>query len=452
MLLAAPADSNMALSCDIDASNAVAPGMVLQKDFCDDVDLGGFFAEVAHQLCIAMKAKFQAKLDEQRDELRRSYDRAVRHAQENATAQLSELIKELRLPAGKAVGAVRSSVATASVCTAAEETVILKSMIAEVRENKHSFFASEETMPYSHTTWAALQGTIDESQALIQCSTQCMGRLIKHIDVNTISGREYHVDVFPAVDRVSDLFGRLREQEEDIAGHDLNLCLNTGIKLRRGDRLKDYDLDAGLVMSLDDMTISDLRARVKFDGEDLRTESVSGQEGFFTHHEYFERVDVDGRVGVRFSDRCCYRLPAPVEVGPRWTIAAWTLMPINFDQGYRVLLDGARQGSLILVAFQRSEVCFLNRPVRRVECVEGFSLATLDDGWHHIAAVGNDGEVTYYIDGEQIGQLQCPLQGSVAVVGNCSGGPQRRAFGVVSDFRIYGTNASPEQVLSLATA
>jgi hypothetical protein len=34
----------------------------------------------------------------------------------------------------------------------------------------------------------------------------------------------------------------------------------------------------------------------------------------------------------------------------------------------------------------------------------GFLMSTLSEGWHHLAAVGNEGNTTFYIDGQQVGQ------------------------------------------------
>merc|ERR1712151_393050 len=89
---------------------------------------------------------------------------------------------------------------------------------------------------------------------------------------------------------------------------------------------------------------------------------------------------------------------------------------------------------------------------RRRRRPERFSFARLADGWHHLVAVGAKDKVSYFVDGELVGSLPAPrklMYGEICYIGNTAKGVNDEAFGVMSDLRIFGMAASPEQVKDL---
>ena len=48
----------------------------------------------------------------------------------------------------------------------------------------------------------------------------------------------------------------------------------------------------------------------------------------------------------------------------------------------------------------------------------GFNMASLSDGWHHIAAVGSGDSTDFYIDGAYVGTSDANAAGDVRTVGN----------------------------------
>merc|ERR1712154_214261 len=113
------------------------------------------------------------------------------------------------------------------------------------------------------------------------------------------------------------------------------------------------------------------------------------------------------------------------------------------NQPYRNLLDDTGDNGIVIAIVGRQIGDYnLHSFVR-------YDPGTLPAGWHHIAAVGQAGSVSYYVDGEPVGQPPGQSTGRISTVGNRGDGHCAEAWGVMSDLRIFGAAASVDQIKAL---
>jgi len=74
----------------------------------------------------------------------------------------------------------------------------------------------------------------------------------------------------------------------------------------------------------------------------------------------------------------------------------------------------------------------------------GFNTNTLDEGWHHIAAVADGTKTTFYIDGAAVGEAPAVSKTDVYSIGNCQGGYHQ--WGDIDEFKLFSTQMTAEQL------
>ena len=99
-----------------------------------------------------------------------------------------------------------------------------------------------------------------------------------------------------------------------------------------------------------------------------------------------------------------------IPMNGNWTISSWFVYPKTTDLSYNFIISSR----LITLAEKCRDVhvTIVNDELGTIGCDlftkkfygSGFLMSTLSEGWHHLAAVGDEGNTTFYIDGQQVGQ------------------------------------------------
>lgn len=231
----------------------------LKKEDCED--LNGFFSKAAARFIEQLQLECQRKLNEQRERLRKHYDRALQMAQQHAKDQVADFLRAFRAPVGSAVEAVRNihtpdtspadeasrKNASPKGCPlgATEEALRLEQALLQLRSKDRPMFDHQESVDFSIVTSKALQGVVENCRRLLRYAEHCERKLKLELVARGVDGSEYSVDVRPAADPVHVLTRRLREKYS--LGH-FELFTLSGISLRGQHLLKDYDLDGGLIV------------------------------------------------------------------------------------------------------------------------------------------------------------------------------------------------------------
>ncbi|MFH0879848.1 MAG: FG-GAP-like repeat-containing protein, partial [Lentisphaerota bacterium] len=114
-----------------------------------------------------------------------------------------------------------------------------------------------------------------------------------------------------------------------------------------------------------------------------------------------------------------------------WTITCWFEYPLANASEWNTLVKGNQSHVIVqqpsgLLGSYISYYGFIS---------SGFSMNSLAAGWHHLAAVGGQGETKFYIDGVCVGMNAVVVPDPITAIGNYEGGGQ--PFGVIDELAIY---------------
>ncbi|MBT7651306.1 MAG: hypothetical protein HN553_10050, partial [Opitutae bacterium] len=77
-----------------------------------------------------------------------------------------------------------------------------------------------------------------------------------------------------------------------------------------------------------------------------------------------------------------------------------------------------------------------------------FGATSLSVGWHHLVAIGNGGQTSFWVDGVAVGSVDANVASVVEVIGNHTGGFGRFSD-KIDDFRIYSRTLGVSEVIEL---
>lgn len=368
---------------------------------------------------------------------------------------------------------------------ASSEAARLREALQELRQASRPSLDGPGTLAFDPTLVRELRGVLEECQGLQRDAERGIERQSLQVEVNSLAGNTVSVGVNPEIDSVATLKARVAEQM-GLRPFELKLFPNgipeaqaealrvyeaaqaalrearkkfveaqrvfdeaaknvsLDMQMANADMLSKYDLAAGITMVVADTAIENELLRLTFDNpEDLAFESMSSKSGTWISPNHKVAVDVLGRRGIDFQGHCVLRVAEPIELQEAWTISVWTLAPIDTDKPYRNLLDDTGDNRIVVTITGR-KIGDYNKGA-----FVDYDPGTLPAGWHHIAAVGAEGSVSYYVDGALVGRHTGQTQGRISTVGNRGDGQCPESWGVMSDLRIFGSAASAEQVEAL---
>ncbi|NCC50259.1 MAG: PKD domain-containing protein [Spartobacteria bacterium] len=148
---------------------------------------------------------------------------------------------------------------------------------------------------------------------------------------------------------------------------------------------------------------------------------------------------VDGRSGkaLACNGSSDYLHAGPTDIGNAWTISAWFKYPLASTASWNTLTRGSSADHQIIV--QRSTGLLGAYMSSGGFRSSGYNMFTLDEGWHHIAAVGASGSTKFYMDGVEVGSIPYQSTSDILAIGNYQGGGQQ--FGVIDEVAVYPTVA-----------
>jgi len=333
-------------------------------------------------------------------------------------------------------------------------------------------------LPFDGDALKSLRAVIQECDSLQRYAETGIERMPKTVcaEVTSMAGESYTVEVMPGTESVLDLKKKLADRygqnayalelypegaaevslraqeayqkveaaysralmERNRALEDLKKV--EAHRMQNAVLLYNYNVYAPLTMVVSSREIQDELLRLTFDNpDDLGFDCVSSMSGRFTLPSEKVPVAVDGRAGCDIRGHCVLWLGTPISLGDEWTISVWTLAPIT-PKGYRNLLDDTGDNNIVVCITQGRIGDYNNNSYIN------FDPATLEAGWHHIAAVGCNGSVTYYIDGDCTGHHETQAHGRISTIGNRGDGHCSESWGVMSDLRIFGSAAKEEQI------
>ena len=142
-----------------------------------------------------------------------------------------------------------------------------------------------------------------------------------------------------------------------------------------------------------------------------------------------------GRAAIDFSAAgSILKLDPPVAFGPRFTIAAWVLLPAPRANG--VLFHGTH--SVFLAVTERA---FTYRAEKvKPEDANYAAGAVALSGWHHVAVTSNGREMTLYYDSRKAGTAPLVIQDTLEWIGNRPDPAQmtERMAGAMDDLFVFG--------------
>lgn len=142
-----------------------------------------------------------------------------------------------------------------------------------------------------------------------------------------------------------------------------------------------------------------------------------------------------GRAAIDFSAAgSILKLDPPVALGPRFTIAAWVLLPAPKANG--VLFHGAH--SVFLAAAEKG-FTYRAEKVKPEDASYAAGAAPLS-GWHHVALSSNGREMTLYYDARKAGVAPLVIQDTLEWIGNQPDPAQmsERMAGAMDDLFVFG--------------
>jgi hypothetical protein len=162
---------------------------------------------------------------------------------------------------------------------------------------------------------------------------------------------------------------------------------------------------------------------------------------------------IDGGSAASFSasgDKVLMAGPSGVKLPASWTIAAAFQAPLAPHGNWHTLTRSAVNDHHVIVPSTLDDLGMFDNAGGTGFRGVGFKMNQLPAGWHHLAAVGNRGTTTYYIDGQGVGTIPLQSKADVYVVGNYQGGSQQ--WGELDAVRLYGRALAAEEIQTLAYA
>eukprot|EP00811_Abedinium_folium_P001959 NODE_11798_length_1264_cov_7.671064.p1 GENE.NODE_11798_length_1264_cov_7.671064~~NODE_11798_length_1264_cov_7.671064.p1 ORF type:complete len:338 (-),score=78.70 NODE_11798_length_1264_cov_7.671064:251-1153(-) len=293
----------------------------------------------------------------------------------------------------------------------------------------------------------ALKESVRTCQLLQEYLSDCLDRLSQRVELVGMNGSMGNVVVHPARGHVVDL-KRAVKNLLNLPLHSQGLStISDNTPMRNERSLLDYDLSKGAMLVKLAQRMEGQVVQLLFeDPENLAFDSVSASAGSFLHPEGCCAMSKHGREGITLSGYCTLRLPVRISLGHAWTISLWTLEPTDHHM-WRNLVDGDGDDNIV-VTLREGFIGYYNQ--NAYIDFNFYSLETQGERWHHFAAVGVDGRTTYYVDGAAVGSINGQARAHVRAVGNRGDGLMEEAWGTMSDFRIYSTAATKEEIQYLA--
>jgi hypothetical protein len=126
-----------------------------------------------------------------------------------------------------------------------------------------------------------------------------------------------------------------------------------------------------------------------------------------------------------------------------YTIETWFKWPLTSGGSWNTLTRGStgdhqvivQRSTMLLGSYSQDAAAFVS---------SGFYINTLDDGWHHLAAVASDATTRFFIDGKHVGTAAFKSTRGIYAIGNYQGGGQQ--FGTIDEFKLYNIELTPQQI------
>jgi len=394
----------------------------------------------------------------ERKTMRHNYEVAVKQAHTAAMAECARFVASLHPDTGAGGG----SCGTSSGASTTEEAYKLKNALAELRSDSRPTLDAEGDVPFERGAAEALKAAIEDATALQAYATNRLEHMSLVVAPMSMAGTEYPVLMRPAVDLVSAMASQIWKQHGTPHNNLRFVLQEGGVLMNSSDLIFDYDLSSGISMVVLSDPVSEQLLRLTFDDpSDFALDSVSGLSGTWLYNRQsvkeVESFEKDGFQGVRIRSGCRLQLAQPVNLSGRWTLSVWTHTSSIWTDLYRCLVDGPSSCSRALLALKNEKIGYYCQEGHQVQKANFLRFTEREfDGWHHLAAVGAEGQITYYVRGQQVGSKDCTdvmLSGPICFVGNSADQGEfglELAFDVMSDLRIYGTAAPPELIRILA--
>lgn len=137
-----------------------------------------------------------------------------------------------------------------------------------------------------------------------------------------------------------------------------------------------------------------------------------------------------------------------VTLGENWTIDMWVKFPLpTTADGWRTLIANASGTYHPIIIGAGGELGTYNSGWFN----SGYNVSGLN-GWHHIAAVGEDTTTKMYIDGLLVGTSSSKVTQSISALGNIEANGARQQAGEIDEVRIRNRAVGPDEILANAQA
>eukprot|EP01051_Picozoa_sp_SAG22_P009034 SAG22_NODE_724_length_7634_cov_11.669808_7_plen_179_part_00 len=133
-----------------------------------------------------------------------------------------------------------------------------------------------------------------------------------------------------------------------------------------------------------------------------------------------------------------------VDTDGTWTIDCFFMTPIPATGAWHTLTRGAGGDHQVIIHPDQASLGAYDNVGGSGFRDTGFDVTSLDDGWHRLTAAAGGSSVTFYIDGEQVGDHGAISTSDFYAVGNYQGGNQQ--WGYLNRFRIYDGMHSPDEL------
>ncbi|MCK5161594.1 MAG: DUF2341 domain-containing protein, partial [Candidatus Aureabacteria bacterium] len=152
--------------------------------------------------------------------------------------------------------------------------------------------------------------------------------------------------------------------------------------------------------------------------------------------DYVSTTGQEGQIGggQQVGGSSDYISVSNIAIGNNWSVGGWFKYPLSANADWNTLFRGTSYHHIIV---QRSNMHLgLYKSGFRDS---GYVISNLNEGWHHVMAVGSGGNSTnFYVDGSPAGsQVAYQCTDDITTIGNYAGGGQQ--FGSIDEVRISNT-------------
>lgn len=136
-----------------------------------------------------------------------------------------------------------------------------------------------------------------------------------------------------------------------------------------------------------------------------------------------------------------------IDIGSSWAIATWFQTPLStIDASWRTLTRGNGGDHQVIVRASDGHLGSYDNSGGGFND-SGYVITNLSNGWHHLAAIAENGTTTFYIDGASVGSVNFVSTTDIRSI--CSYWGNSQQWGKCDDFRIYNRAFSPKEVRDL---